>query len=174
MKHCTSKSRCRRLECATCTWRYSGQVTQRIELLNRGSGLHVIEVGGYMNFPLWRTAMRNLIDHRRRSSRRWSDLLLHVWHCRDGVARGIIGSGLIGVGDLSSVLGRRWPLRLQPVPVEELRIATYQIARQLTHSEAARYQHVKFAIWPRRDELPVSSVAGVCVEPMPIILWRLS
>ncbi len=170
MKHCTPNSRCRHLECATCTWRYAGQVAQRIDLSTRGSTLHGIEIGGFENFALFRTAVRNLIDYRRRSRGPWGDLLLHVWHCRDAGASGIIGSGLVGIGEFGSVLRRRWQVQCRPVIVEELRVEIYRIVRQVGYSNASRYQHVKLAVWPRRDRFRVITEAGICVDPMPIIL----
>lgn len=156
MHLCTAQVRCRRTSCPTCAWRYCGQVAQRIEMLRPLSPMYAVEIradlGGVAEFRHWRTKMRNVIDHRRRSSRWWCNLLLVCWLGVDGPVRGILCPGAITGTEFVQSVGRRWTVTLRPVDASDLRLEVYGAMEPreiFGEGGRGRYHFVRLAVWPR-------------------------
>lgn len=125
-------------------------------------------------FRLWRIAVRNVIDHLRRTSRWWRSMGLWLWLSADGRLRGIANLDSITVSEFVQSLGRRWPVTVRSIEVETLRAEIYRAVRRCPEPKSARYQGLKLAIWPRRVTGTVrdswKEARGLLVEPMPILL----
>lgn len=178
---CHSGHRCNRLDCATCRWRYSGQIARRI--LDRTKGhLYVVEIDAGLHtlpdFGCWRIEARNLIDHKRRSCRWWRDLGISVWLSKDGRVRGIVSLGAVTAEEFNAAVGRRWPLRLRAIDPATVREEVYRVIRPGMIADfglgQGRYQPLKFAVWPCAHHSPGApdheNTAPTWIEPMPFIV----
>lgn len=180
MKECCSWNRCLEITCEACSCRYAGHVAKRIQTI--AGKRNVIEIDASLStladFWSWRIEARNLIDYRRRDCRWWRELLLSVWLCRDGRLRGVVGIASLTPAEVLEVLNRRWPTTLRPVESNDLRqeIATIVHPRVITTIQVrARYQSLKFSIWPKGtrtkiQSAPVSLPTRRVVEPMPVLV----
>lgn len=180
MKECCSWNRCRNITCEVCSRRYAGQVAKRIQTV--AGKRNVIEIDASLStladFWSWRIEVRNLTDYRRRDCRWWREFLMTVWLCHDGRLRGIASLGSLTPAEVLEVLNRRWPTTLWPVESNDLRQEIAAIVHPTmiaTIQVRARYQSLKFSIWPKasrtnRQSAPISLPTRRLVEPMPVLV----
>lgn len=182
MKPCSSDHRCALTSCPTCCWRYSLHVSRRI-LSHDPRRLHAVTIAprldGLGDFPGWRVAVRNLVDHRRRQDRWWLAVGLWCWLGRGGAVRGIVSLGAVTEPEFEHALGRRWPVALRWIEIAAAREEVYYACcpRVIadTGSRSGRYQPVSAWIGPERAALraaqPLAAAAcGGWVDAMPVVL----
>jgi hypothetical protein len=128
-------------------------------------------------FAVWRTAARNNVDYRRRRDERWQDLSMVVWVGRDGRARGVVSLGTLSECEFMARFGDRWPTRLDAIHPECLRLEIWAAMRPGVVADVqpsgARYQHVRWAIWPskgRQQSGPSQTGNAALIAPMPTLL----
>jgi hypothetical protein len=160
VKTCSPNSRCERLECATCAWRYSGRTTARIEQTVLGPVYAVTFHTKFTTlsaFQQWRVSARNTVDHLRRgrNGRWWRDCGCHVWLDQQGHMCGVMTLGSITAVEIESTIGRRWPLALRKIEAGDLRVEVYRAMEPgkiwSRSSVTARYQGLRLSISPRRS-----------------------
>lgn len=178
---CCSANRCSRITCQTCAWRRAGKVAARIEAYTTGA-LSVFKIDvtctNPEDFRRWRTSIRNLIDHRRRSALdgpRWRCLGMYGWLQADGAVRGVVALGGLDRNDVEHTLVRRWPTGLTEMDPATLRVEVYWSLHPRTIWVAGpsqgRYQPVKIAICPVKAPAVVAPVRGESgLDPMPVLV----
>ena len=163
-----------------CARRYAGRLTHRI--LNTATGkLFAIEMR--LPRPPWPTsgasavAARNFVDHRRRLCR----LVAQFFSYTSGWDKAARSEGLEAWARLRScevldAFQSRWPTSMRPLVPDHLKSEIVAIIRpdSLTSAEvSAKYQHIKFAIWPRQTKVRVMPLLEVPIReigPMPFLL----
>jgi hypothetical protein len=181
VRKCCSRNRCSLTSCNPCTRRYAKRIAQRIHAVGNHN-LHAVEIdfapSSAIDFRSWRIEARNVIDHRRRTSRWWRNCGMNVWLGADQRLRGIVFLGTVAPVDFLAAFSR-WQTTLRPVDPTVLRETIYRIVRPgmiaAMPTSKARYQSLKLAIWPRRKPTMTRSqvqerASAVYIEPMPVLI----
>jgi hypothetical protein len=181
MKKCRSQSRCRQIDCAVCARRYAGRLTKLIQATVVGK-LFLIEVAlpspTLADFSTFRIEARNFVDYRRCCCRWWREFMLHVWFGQDGRVRGVGSLGSLTSSEVLEAFLNRWPTTLRTIAPENLTSEIVSIIRPGAISSvqmSARYQSIKFAIWPSWPRARPRSLISTFIptasirEPMPVL-----
>lgn len=175
---CSSSKRCNSVRCARCSIRYAARLSRRIATASEGPFLAVTldlpDPGA--DFHRLRVSLRNVVDHQRRASRWWRSVGLWVWLGADGRLTGLVAVPQITTVEFQNAFARRWSVSFVGA-VDDLRhhIAMVVAPSRIAKAPTARYQHVKFSIWParpktKRPKVVQSSGESSEVAPMPLLL----
>jgi hypothetical protein len=151
---CRSAHRCSLTTCHSCTWRYALHVSRRV-YAHDAHRIHSVSIDTGVrepsDFPRWRIALRNMIDHLRRSLRWWREVGLWLWLHHDGSARGVILLGSVTEPEFIAAIGRRWTTTLRLIETTEVRVEIYQTARpgSIALSVPGRFQRIKVVVEPQ-------------------------
>jgi hypothetical protein len=130
-------------------------------------------------FRSWRTAARNLVDHKRRECRWWREVAMQVWLGADGRLRGVVSLDAITCEEFEEAF-RRWPITLANIEADELAGAIYAAVEPTVtvHSGGQSGQAVRFTLKPQKVASPLKG-AGYrasqashpehAIEPMPCL-----
>ncbi|HEV2603345.1 MAG TPA: hypothetical protein VGU24_06765 [Microvirga sp.] len=137
---------------------------------------------GPTDFRSWRIQVRNLLDYRRRACRWWREVGLWLWLSADGQVLGIVSLGAVTEEEFIEAVGRRWPVKLTHISIEDLRSEAYlHVLRPGvildTGPQGGRYQGIRVAVEPHRMRSQAVTARGPravrlsdAVEAMPIAL----
>jgi hypothetical protein len=137
------------------------------------------DLQGPADFPSWRIQVRNLLDYRRRACRWWRGVGLWLWLSKDGSVRGIVSLGAVTEEEFMDAVGRRWPVKVQPLEHEGLRETIYLHAiRPGVIFEAGQhtggYQGIRMTVEPRKQRRLHSEDEGHLGpgsrEPLPFLI----
>jgi hypothetical protein len=169
---CTSDHRCRLPCCASCAWRFSRHLTERILRVEPRSFLAVEIAPDVGSFPT--TAIRNIIDYRRRTgtfAARWRSLGIHLFDCADGRVRGVLTCRGLPV-DLVEAFTARWSTTIRVIEPEGVRATIYRVIKPgviKLSGDRGGYQNVRLSIWPRRERVQPRTSARHH-EAMPVLI----
>jgi hypothetical protein len=100
-----------------------------------------------------------------------------VWLGGDGQARGMVSLGALNEFEFMARFGDRWPTRLFEIPSQRARLEIWDAKRPGVVADlqpsVARYQHVRWVIWPSKSrQHPGQTQIGnpALMAPMPILL----
>lgn len=175
---CSSSKRCNSVRCARCSIRYAARLSRRIATASEGPFLAVTidlpDPGA--DFHRLRVSLRNVVDHQRRASRWWRSVGLWVWLGADGLLTGLVAVPQITTIEFQNAFARRWKVSFGEA-IDDLRhhIAMVVAPSWIATVDSARYQHVKFSIWPARPKMMRAKVVHASgtfpeVAPMPFLL----
>jgi hypothetical protein len=117
-------------------------------------------LAGIGEFSGWRTAIRNVVDYRRRQYRWWRGVGIWCWLSEDDCIRGIASIGSVTESEFCGAFANRWPVSVRPITPSNLRHVMYwEALRPSVIVEAGpqqgRYQHIKITIEPQRTRGPM-------------------
>jgi hypothetical protein len=134
---------------------------------------------GPADFRSWRIQLRNLLDYHRRACRWWREVGLWLWLSADGCVRGIVSLGAVTEEEFIGTVGRRWPMKLTHISIEDPRSEAYLHALRPgvvsdTGPNGGRYQRIRAVVEPQargsKRSPSTSSEHPGWVEAMPIAL----
>lgn len=157
--------------------RYAARLSRRIATASEGPFL-AFTLGlsdRAADFHRLRVSLRNVVDHQRRASRWWRSVGLWVWLGADGLLTGLAAVPQITTIEFQNAFARRWKVSFGEA-IDDLRhhIAMVVAPSRIAKAATARYQHVKFSIWPERPAARPQVVRFFVepseVAPMPLLL----
>jgi hypothetical protein len=131
------------------------------------------------DYRSWRTAARNLVDHKRRECRWWREVSMQIWLGADGRLRGVASLDAVTTDEFRDAF-RRWPLTLTSVKAGDLDDAVYAAVEPGVVACAdgqGGYQAVRVTLKPQtttarpKPEEPTAPSrvsTSLLIEPMPI------
>src|SRR5829696_10042013 len=169
--------------CPICVQRYSRRIARSILVTNPRRLLAITfdTALSREQFQSWRTAARNLVDHKRRECRWWRAVSVQVWLGADGRLRGVVSLDAITEEEFEEAF-RQWPVRLSEIEAADLDHAVYAaIAPGVVASADGQggYQAVRFTLKPQtttarpKPEEPTAPSrvsTSLLIEPMPILI----
>src|SRR3954447_24128107 len=151
--------------CPRCSARYARRAARTI-LATNPRRLFAVEFDttlSHEQFRSWRTAARNLVDHKRRECRWWREVAMQVWLGADGRLRGIASLDAITAEEFQQAF-RRWAISMKEIEAADLDGAIYAAIEpgRIGVCGQRGYQAVRFALKPQMPTTkrqPVSPAA---------------
>jgi hypothetical protein len=134
--------------------------------------MYTVTFGGatfWRDFQTWRIAVRNTVDHQRRTTMWWDGVSIRYWWCDDRQIRGVANIDGITQSEFLAALSK-WEPTLRYVEVEELAVEIAAIIGMAAPESRHHGYRVGPRVARRRPKLIASPVSAVVLQPLPILI----